>query len=150
MEILRTLLDSLDSTDMAEIVTGSKVAEATVGEATRPLFDAGWKHTVDGRFIRWQAPGDHPSGVQFDAFAANFQQSLPAWTFWGDGNADTPGWTLHFSTHAVASVLQDVAFEVALGRTQKPVASPPRELHPLSHTGIRAQPAPRDRSSRGR
>ncbi|WP_413754532.1 DUF317 domain-containing protein [Streptomyces sp. R-74717] len=70
VEIMRVLLDSLASADAAEIAAGSQVSEATIGEATRPLADAGWEHTVDGRWIRWQAPGDHPAGIQLDAFAA--------------------------------------------------------------------------------
>ncbi|MFI1023353.1 hypothetical protein [Streptomyces olivaceus] len=48
---------------------GGPITEETVTAATRPLTDTGWKHTVDGRFIRWEtAQGD--AGVQFDAFAA--------------------------------------------------------------------------------
>ncbi|MFD4257601.1 DUF317 domain-containing protein [Streptomyces sp. NPDC058534] len=124
VEVMRVLLDSLDSTDAAEIAAGSKVAEATIWQATRPLFDAGWEHDVDGRFIRWQAPGDRPGGVQFDAFAANIQQSdLPVWTFWGVGNSDGPGWALHFSTHAAATVLQDVAFSLADRYAEPPVST---------------------------
>ncbi|MEU7405780.1 DUF317 domain-containing protein [Streptomyces sp. NPDC044948] len=125
--IVRALLESLDSADTVEIAAGSVVSEANVWEATRPLFDADWDHSVDGRFIRWQAPADHSAGVQFDAFAANFRQSdLPVWTFWGEGNADAPEWALHFSTHAAVSVLQDVAVEAA-GRYAEPLASARRQ-----------------------
>ncbi|MFJ4973215.1 DUF317 domain-containing protein [Streptomyces sp. NPDC088755] len=135
--IVRTLLESLDSADTVKIASGSVVSEANVGEATRPLFDADWDHSVDGRFIRWQAPGDHSAGVQFDAFAANFRQSdLPVWTFWGGGDADAPEWALHFSTHAAVSVLQDVAVEAA-SRYAKPLASARRQRSPRS-----ASPAP--------
>ncbi|MFE9305982.1 DUF317 domain-containing protein [Streptomyces sp. NPDC006856] len=127
VDIVRTLLESLDSADTVKIASGSVVSEANVWEATRPLFDADWDHSVDGRFIRWQAPGDHSAGVQFDAFAANFRQSdLPVWTFWGGGDADTPEWALHFSTHAAVSVLQDVAVEAA-DRYAKPLASARRQ-----------------------
>ncbi|WP_180985853.1 DUF317 domain-containing protein [Streptomyces sp. CB02959] len=151
VEIMRVLLDSLASTDAVEIAAGSQVSEATISDATRPLADAGWEHTVDGRWIRWQAPKDHPSGVQFDAFAAQSHHSpLPAWTFWGGGAADTPRWTLHFSPHAAASVLQDVAFEVAHGLTQRHLESRPRRLNALSRPDIRAQPAPRASSARSR
>ncbi|MER5440849.1 DUF317 domain-containing protein [Streptomyces sp. NPDC002790] len=116
VEIMRVLLDSLASTDAAEIAAGSEITETTIREATRPLADAGWEHAVDGRFIRWQAPGDPPGGVQFDALAANAQQSdLPAWTFWRDGNHGRPGWAVHFSPRTAAAVLQDVAFEMAVG-----------------------------------
>ncbi|MFE1836514.1 DUF317 domain-containing protein [Streptomyces sviceus] len=151
VEIMRVLLDSLASADAAEIAAGSQVSEATIGEATRPLFDADWEHTVDGRWVRWQAPGDHPAGVQFDAFAAHAHHSaLPAWTVWGGGDADTPRWTLHFSPHAAASVLQDVAFEVAHGLTQQPVTARPRGLNALGRSGIRVQLASRGGSSKAR
>ncbi|WP_263633836.1 DUF317 domain-containing protein [Streptomyces sp. 7G] len=127
VDIVRTLLESLDSADTVEIAVGSAVSEANVWKATRPLFDADWDHSADGRFIRWQAPGDHSAGVQFDAFAANLRQSgLPVWTFWGGGDADTPEWALHFSTHAAVSVLQDVAVEAA-ERYAKPLASAQRQ-----------------------
>ncbi|MFJ4971126.1 DUF317 domain-containing protein [Streptomyces sp. NPDC088755] len=127
VDIVRSLLESLDSADTVEIAAGSVVSEASVWEATRPLFDADWDHSVDGRFIRWQAPGGHSAGVQFDAFAATFRQSdLPVWTFWGEGTADAPGWSLHFSTHAAVSVLQDVAVEAA-GRYAEPLTSARRQ-----------------------
>ncbi|MFD7017476.1 DUF317 domain-containing protein [Streptomyces sp. NPDC059928] len=151
VEIMRVLLESLASADAAEIAEGSKVSEATIWEATRPLFDAGWEHTVDGRWIRWQAPGDHPVGVQFDAFAANAHQSaLPAWTVWGGGNADTPQWSLRFSPHAAASVLQDVAFEVANRLTQAPITARARHHNAVSRDGTHAPPAPRVSVARGR
>ncbi|WP_327352875.1 DUF317 domain-containing protein [Streptomyces sp. NBC_01304] len=151
VEIMRVLLDSLASADAALIAAGSQVSEATIGESTRPLADASWEHTVDGRWIRWQAPGDEPVGVQFDAFAAHSHHGvLPAWTFWGGGDAGSPRWALHFSPHAAASVLQDVAFEVALGLTQKPVMARPRGLNALSRTDISVQPAPRTGSARSR
>ncbi|MFD9841062.1 DUF317 domain-containing protein [[Kitasatospora] papulosa] len=69
--IVRALLESLDSADTVEIAAGSVVSEANVWEVTRPLFDVGWDHSLDGRFSRWQARGDQSAGVQFDAFAAN-------------------------------------------------------------------------------
>lgn len=114
VEIMRVLLDSLDSTDAAEIATGSEIAETDIRQATSPLSDAGWEPALDGRFIRWQAPGDHSGGVQFDVFAANAQQSdLTAWTFWRDGTSVRPGWALHFSPRTAATVLQDVALVMA-------------------------------------
>ncbi|MEU9288653.1 hypothetical protein AB0D57_29200 [Streptomyces sp. NPDC048275] len=139
MEIMRVLLDSLASGDAPQIAAGSQVSEAAIGEATRPLADAGWEHTADGRWIRWQAPGDHPAGVQFDAFAAQAHPStLPAWTFWAGGDSETPRWALHFSPHAASSVLQDVAFEVAHGLTQSPVTARSRGPHTMSRTDTHA------------
>ncbi|MFC8727172.1 MULTISPECIES: DUF317 domain-containing protein [Streptomyces] len=147
VDIVRALLESLDAADTVEITAGSEVSEANVWEATRPLFDADWDHSVDGRFIRWQAPGDHSAGVQFDAFAANFRQSdLPVWTFWGEGNADAPEWALHFSTHATVSVLQDIAVEAAK-RYAKPLASAQRQNSLRTVSPVPAQqPADRART----
>ncbi|GAA1912793.1 hypothetical protein GCM10009837_41810 [Streptomyces durmitorensis] len=146
VEIMRVLLGSLASTDSAGIAAGSMVSEETIAEATRPLADARWGHTVDGRWIHWQAVEDHPAGVQFDAFTAHSHHSaLPAWTFWG-GGACTLRWALHFSTYAPASVLQDVALEVA----QEPVTARTRRMNTLSRTDIRAQPTRRASPARGR
>lgn len=151
VEIMRVLLDSLASADAAEIAAGSQISEATIGEATRPLADAGWKPTIDGGAIRWQALGDRPISIQFDAFAAHDPHSaLPAWTFRGGGDASSPKWALHFSPHAAASVLQDVAFEVAHGLTYQPDAARPRGLNAVNRTDIRVQPAPRAGSARSR
>ncbi|MFJ9085727.1 hypothetical protein ACIRL3_25225 [Streptomyces sp. NPDC102384] len=130
------LLDSLASADAADIAAGSKV----ICEATRPLADAGWEHHVDGRWIRWQARGDIAVGVHFDAFAASPHSGLPAWTFWGgDGTAR---WALHFSPHAAASVLQDVAFDVAHGIAQRAGSAPPRRLDSLNCTDGQTKPTP--------
>ena len=146
------LLYSLASGDAPQIATGSQVSEATIGEATRPLADAGWEHTADGRWIRWQAPGEHPAGVQFDAFAAQAHSNTPpAWTFWAGGDSETPLWALHhFSPHAAASVLQDVAFELAHGLTQSPVTARSRSPHTMSRTDTYAPPEPRVDSARAR
>ncbi|MEU3299695.1 DUF317 domain-containing protein [Streptomyces sp. NPDC006678] len=151
VKVMRALLDSLASADAVEIAAGSPVSEATISEATRPLADLGWEHTVDGRWIRWQAPGGHPAGVQLDAFAAQSQHNaLPAWTFWGGRSAGTPRWALHFSPHAAASVLQDVAFEVAKGHLRKPATARSRHAHTANPADTHAPPAPDASSGRRR
>ncbi|MFD5240728.1 hypothetical protein [Streptomyces tendae] len=130
---MRVLLDSLASGVASKTAAGSPVSEQTINEATRPLADAGWEHTVDGHWIRWQAPGGHPVGVQFDAFAAQTHPSAPAaWTFWA-GDVHTPSWTLHFSPHAAALVLHGVAFEVANGLTQTAITARTRHHNVISH-----------------
>jgi hypothetical protein len=129
VEIVRTLLDTLASGDAWEMAVGSQVSEKTIAEATRPLASAGWEHTVDGRWIRWEAPGEDAAGVQFDAFAAEQPNSpLPTWTVWGGNAVHQPTWALHFSPYTPAAVLQDLTFELALGqgRRQVPAAATPR------------------------
>ncbi|MER5440109.1 DUF317 domain-containing protein [Streptomyces sp. NPDC002790] len=150
VQIMRVLLESLASADATEIAAGNQVSETAIGEATRPLADAGWKHTIDGRSIRWQAPGDRPVSVEFDAFAAHTPHcALPAWTLRG-GGASAPQWALHFSPHTATSVLQDIAFELTAGLASKPAASQPRGLNTVSRAEIRAQPVPPVHSPRSR
>ncbi|GGU41532.1 DUF317 domain-containing protein [Streptomyces violascens] len=57
--IMCILLDPLASGDAAQTAVGSQVSEKTITQATQPLTDAGWEHTVDGRWVRWHAPGEH-------------------------------------------------------------------------------------------
>lgn len=128
VEIMDVLLDSLAAGDAVQTAVGSQVSEKTITTATQPLVDAGWKHTVDGRWIRWHSPDEHAAGVQFDAFAAERRNSpLPAWTVWGGATVHRPIWALHFSAHASATVLQGLSFGLANGLAQSPSTAPPRQ-----------------------
>ncbi|MFJ2297114.1 DUF317 domain-containing protein [Streptomyces sp. NPDC087894] len=148
VQIICALLDSLGSGDATKIAAGSPVSEETISEATRPLADAGWEHTIDGRRIRWQAPGGRHVGVQFDAFAAQAHPcTQAAWTFWG-GNVGSPKWALRFSPHAAASVLQSVVFEVANGRTPTPITAHARHHNVIDRASTHAPPAARVSSAR--
>jgi hypothetical protein len=51
--VLQTLLHHLADADGWDTAVGAPVDEKTVTVATRPPTDAGWEHTVDGRWIRW-------------------------------------------------------------------------------------------------
>ncbi|MEU1921116.1 DUF317 domain-containing protein [Streptomyces albogriseolus] len=84
-----------------------------VAAATQPLSDAGWKHTVDGRWIRWTSPaGD--AGVQFDAFTAQHpSQNLATWTVWAGPGPDRPTWTITASPHTPSSLLADLSETLA-------------------------------------
>ncbi|MFI5628744.1 hypothetical protein ACIA8E_05020 [Streptomyces sp. NPDC051664] len=68
--MLQTLLHHLAEGGGWETAIGGPVDEKTV--ATKPLNDAGWKHTVDGRWIRWIRWTNlaEDAGVQFDGFGA--------------------------------------------------------------------------------
>ncbi|MEV0038236.1 DUF317 domain-containing protein [Streptomyces sp. NPDC050804] len=87
--------------------------EKMVTAATQPLSDAGWKHTVDGRWIRWTSPaGD--AGVQFDAFTAQHpSQNLATWTVWAGPDPCRPTWTLTASPHTPSSLLPDLSETLA-------------------------------------
>ncbi|MGW1604503.1 DUF317 domain-containing protein [Streptomyces eurythermus] len=144
--VLKALLNQLADTDTWETAAGSPITDKTVTEATRPLTDAGWKHTVDGRWIRWETP-QKDAGVQFDAFAAqNPGHYLPTWTLWAGQNPNRPTWAIHASTYTPAALLSHITGELAEGiGTRQPTkrvthsapAPPPRSPH--------QPPAPRRR-----
>ncbi len=92
---------------------GTPVNEKMVTAATQPLPNAGWKHTVDGRWIRWTSPGGD-AGVQFDAFAAQHaSQNLATWTIWAGPNPDRPTWAITASPHTPIPLLADLSRTLA-------------------------------------
>ncbi|WP_097921942.1 DUF317 domain-containing protein [Streptomyces sp. wa1063] len=107
----------------------ASLTETTIIEATRPLADAGWKQTIEGRYIRWDAPGKEAAGIQFDSFAVGQRPDgpLPTWTVWGGNTVHQPTWALELSAHVPAPLLQDIAFELAEGRSVRSLQPiPPR------------------------
>ncbi|MBD0422678.1 hypothetical protein H0H10_26565 [Streptomyces sp. TRM S81-3] len=68
--MLQTLLDHLAEGDGWGTPTGRPIDEKTVTAATKRLTGAGWRHAIDGRWIRWTNPTED-TGVQFVAFAAH-------------------------------------------------------------------------------
>ncbi|MFB6946895.1 MULTISPECIES: DUF317 domain-containing protein [unclassified Streptomyces] len=113
--VLQELLDHLADGDGWDTALGSPVNEKTVTAATQPLSDAGWKHTVDGRWIRWTSPTG-AAGVQFDAFAARHpNQSLTTWTVWAGPSLNHPTWTLTASPFTPSSLLADLSETLAHG-----------------------------------
>jgi len=113
--VLQTLLHHLAEGDGWDTAIGSPVDEKTVTAATKPLTDAGWKHTVDGRWIHWTNPsGD--AGIQFDAFAAQQPNSvLATWTIWAGPSIDHPTWTITASAYTPSSLLATLADNLAHG-----------------------------------
>ncbi|WP_319246510.1 DUF317 domain-containing protein [Streptomyces sp. MB09-02B] len=113
--ILQTLLHHLAEGDAWGTAVGSPVHEKTVATATKPLTDAGWKHTVDGRWIRWtNPPGD--AGIQFDAFAAQQPNStLATWTIWAGPSIDHPTWSVTASPYTPSTLLADLTETLAHG-----------------------------------
>ena len=128
--MLQDLLIHLADGDGWDTAIGAPVDEKMVTAATQPLSDAGWKHTVDGRWIRWTSPGGD-AGVQFDAFAAQHAESEP-------GHLDhlgrpRPG-PAHLGHHRVPAHP-----EFAAGR-------PLRNLSPTRPARARPQPGPEHRT----
>jgi hypothetical protein len=125
--VLQTLLHHLAEGDGWDTAIGSPVTEKTVTTATKPLTDAGWKHTLDGRWIRWTNPsGD--AGIQFDAFAAQQPSStLVTWTIWAGPSIDHPSWTVTASPYTPSSLLADLAEDLAHGTGTRQTNAAPRE-----------------------
>ncbi|MFH8706548.1 DUF317 domain-containing protein [Streptomyces rubrogriseus] len=113
--ILNTLLTVLAAGDAWETAVGSPVTEKTVTDATRPVTEAGWTHTVDGRWLRWQTLQED-TGVQFDAFAAQAPHTpLDTWTIWAGPSIDHPTWAIHASAYTPAALLVGLTEELAHG-----------------------------------
>ncbi|MEU9396942.1 DUF317 domain-containing protein [Streptomyces sp. NPDC048324] len=125
--VLQTLLHHLAEGDAWDTAIGSPVDEKTVTAATKPLTDAGWKHTVDGRWIRWtNLSGD--AGVQFDAFAAQKPNSpLTTWTIWAGPSIDHPTWTVTASPYTPSSLMADLAETLAHATGTRQTNTSPRE-----------------------
>ncbi|MCL6737714.1 MULTISPECIES: DUF317 domain-containing protein [Streptomyces] len=113
--VLNTLLAVLAAGDAWEPAIGSPAIDKTVTEAARPLTDAGWTHTVDGRWLCWQTSrGD--VGVQFEAFAAQTPHThLDTWTLWAGPSINHPTWAIHASAYTPAGLLAHLAEELAHG-----------------------------------
>ncbi|RZU45763.1 uncharacterized protein DUF317 [Streptomyces sp. BK022] len=125
--VLQAMLHHLAEGDGLDTAIGSPVDEKTVTAATKPLTDAGWKHNVDGRWIRWtNLPGD--VGIQFDAVAAQRPHSpLVTWTIWAGPSIDHPTWTVTASPYAPSSLLADLAESLAHGTGTRQTNAAPRE-----------------------
>jgi hypothetical protein len=111
--MLEELLNHLAEGDGWDAAISAPVDEKMVTVATQPLSDAGWKHTMDGRWIRWKSPtGD--AGVQFDAFTAQHpSHNLATWTVWAGPGPDRPTWALTASPHTPSSLLADLSEALA-------------------------------------
>lgn len=146
--VLEALLDHLADAGGWGTSFVAQVDEKTVTAATQPLSDAEWKHTVDGRWIRWTSPtGD--AGVQFDAFAAQHPQpTLATWTVWAGPGPDRPTWTLTASPHTPSSLLAGLSENLAQGvgtRQTHPAGherKTPLGTTPLATPAVVASPAP--------
>ncbi|MCP9213068.1 DUF317 domain-containing protein [Streptomyces cucumeris] len=111
--VLQDLLIHLADADGWDTAIDTPVDDRTVAAATQPLSDAGWKHTVDGRWIRWTSP-DGAAGVQFEAFTAQHpSQNLVTWTIWAGPGPDRATWTITASLHTPSSLLTGLSETLA-------------------------------------
>ncbi|WP_330434642.1 DUF317 domain-containing protein [Streptomyces sp. NBC_00825] len=134
--VLQGLLDHLSNGDGCSTWLGSPVHEKTVTAATQPLSDAGWKHTVDGRWIRWTAPTG-TACVQFDAFTAQHPiHDLATWTVCAGPSLDNPTWTLTASAYTPSPLLAELSETLAHGTVTRQAQSSAR----LHMTGLQTTP----------
>lgn len=145
--VLQELLNHLADGDGWDTAVSAQVNEKTVTAATQPLSDAGWKHTLDGRWIRWISPAAD-AGVHFDAFTAQHPtQNLATWTIWAGPHPDRPTWTITASPHTPSSLLSDLsetlANETGLRRPQTADTGPRTSLitSPPAMPAVAAGPA---------
>lgn len=143
--MLQALLNHLADGDGWDTALGSPVDEKTVTAATKPLADAGWQHTVDGRWLRW-TNASQDAGVQFDAFAAQQPNgSLATWTIWAGPTIGQPTWTIHASPYAPAPMIADLAEELAprhrhaAVQPQRPAAASASHRYRTGHRHDRRQ-----------
>ncbi|MEU7646349.1 DUF317 domain-containing protein [Streptomyces huasconensis] len=138
--IVSTLLDAVATENVWGSILSPTAPEAAITEATVPLVDAEWKHTIDGRFITWEAPGPQEAGIQFDAFAAQKDNGLlPTWTIWGGHAVHQPTWAVQLSAKAPAALVQHLAFEMAEGqgsRRAQAAADGPALLTPQAPASV--------------
>ncbi|MEU1073519.1 MULTISPECIES: DUF317 domain-containing protein [unclassified Streptomyces] len=129
--IISALLDTVTTEDVWGRGPSTRVTEADIAKATRPLADAGWKQSIHGRYIAWEAPGPQKGGMLFDAFdIQKADGSLPIWTFWGGHAAHQPVWALRLSTHTPMTLVHDIAFEMTEGHGS-------RLVHPATRGPVR-------------
>ncbi|MFJ1656781.1 DUF317 domain-containing protein [Streptomyces sp. NPDC088337] len=139
--VLQTLLHNLAEGDAWDTAIGSPVDEKTVTASTKPLTDAGWKHILDGRWIRWTNLSEDV-GIQFDAFAAQKSSGpLATWTIWAGPSIDHPTWTITASPYTPSSLLADLSENLAHG-TGPRAYGPVKEKHPAHLTTALTGPPP--------
>ncbi|MFI1677384.1 DUF317 domain-containing protein [Streptomyces sp. NPDC020607] len=146
-QVMQELLDHLADGDGWDTAIGAAVDEKTVTAATQPLSDAGWKHTLNGRWIRWTSPaGD--AGVQFDAFAAQHpNHTLATWTVWAGTSPDHSTWTVTASPHTPSSLMANLSETLAYASGTRQVQTTTREHRvplgatPLAILAAKADPA---------
>ncbi|MDF9816712.1 DUF317 domain-containing protein [Streptomyces sp. SPB162] len=145
--VLQELLDYLASADGWDTAVVAPVDDKTVTAATQPLTDAGWKHTVNGRWIRWTSPAAD-AGIQFDAAAQHPSQALTAWTVWAGPDLDHPNWTLTASPRTPSSLLANLSENLAHGTGTRQIQVTGRDRRaslgatPPAGPAVMATPAP--------
>ncbi|MET9664971.1 DUF317 domain-containing protein [Streptomyces sp. NPDC006475] len=138
---MRALLDSLHSEFAWGTGPSTRITENEIAAAAQPLTDAGWRQAIEGLWIRWEAPRDEATGIQFDAFPTQALHSLlPTWTVWGGHAIHQPTWALCIPSGTPAVILKDLAFELPKDKNRTATPLPP---HFSRYSGPRGSRRPR-------
>ncbi|MEV8427038.1 DUF317 domain-containing protein [Streptomyces niveus] len=143
-DMIETLLKSLDTDTAWTERTSAPLTERTLTTVTRPLTEFGWTQTINGHHINWPAPNGE-TGLRLDvaaAVGATIAHSEPAWTLWGGKSAEQPTWTIDFSRHTPAAVLQDLTYELALADSARTTQAPNSQRHRYGAVRTTAPAAP--------
>lgn len=139
--MIEILLNSLDTDTAWTERTSTPLAEGTRTTVTAPLTEFGWTQTINGYHINWPAP-DGRTGLRLDVAAASTRagRTGPAWTVWGGNTPEQPAWTVEFSPHTPAAVLQELTYKLAITHSAPAPQVPKAQRH--RYGGIRtATPA---------
>ncbi|MFI7102721.1 DUF317 domain-containing protein [Streptomyces sp. NPDC050161] len=141
--VMRSLLNHLAYGDgWRNTGRDEPVDEETVTAATQPLVDAGWKHSVYGRWMRWTSPADN-AVVQFDTYTAQRSSSpLAAWTLWAGPDTNQPTWSIAGSRHTPSALLADLAETLANDTGTRQTTTAERARRPGVSPTPAALPAP--------
>ncbi|WP_268748745.1 DUF317 domain-containing protein [Streptomyces noursei] len=136
--MLQDLLHELADGHGWDTPVGQFLDEASIIEATQPATDAGWQHTVEGRWMHWTARNGE-AGIQFDAFAAQRPNGvLPTWLLWAGPTIDHPTWEIAASTRTPSTLLANLAETLTHGAVARQTTS----LAPTAHHHTMPLPAP--------
>ncbi|MFB7630535.1 DUF317 domain-containing protein [Streptomyces sp. NPDC056149] len=121
--VLQDLLHDLADGHGWDTAVGQCLDEASVIATTQPATDAGWKHTVEGRWMHWTTPNAE-AGVQFDTFAAQRPNGiLPTWLLWAGPTIEQPTWEIAASTHTPTTLLANLAETLTHGTSTRQTTS---------------------------
>lgn len=135
--MIETLLKSLDTDTAWTERSSAPLTERTLKTVTGPLTEFGWTQTINGHHINWPAPNGG-TGLRLDVAAAGARsgRARATWTVWGGNTAEQPTWTVEFSRHTPAAVLQDLTYNLALTHSVRRThpSKSPRQRHEVLRT----------------
>ncbi|MEU6144144.1 DUF317 domain-containing protein [Streptomyces sp. NPDC047081] len=145
--VLSSLLAVLAAGGAWDAAIGNSITPRMIAQVTRPLTDAGWRHTTHGQHSLWQTPpGD--AGITLDSSAVSGTgMELTAWTLWAGPTVGRPTWAIDATADTPAGLLAHLAEEIAHGIGTRRTVSRPGPAASRQHTAALPPTAPPPRSS---